>query len=549
MRKQVKYVGTILAAVLSLSMLSSCGGGADNSSSSEETLSNSYVGGQTDTATAYWIDGSPFTPVLRFIAASDVNITTENSWTPGRYRLQYLFDDIYGYAATQEYNRLDAVILNGDLCEQGREWEFKTLMEEIEEHVRQEETIVLSSFAGQDVLDYYYQGAEDDAVEFITTQTGTEPLSHLKINGFHFVVISNMYTNANLPVGYDKQWVLDAFSNAVEDGGDKPIFTFFHHPVNDTVLMSEKDRNDYPQRPVFAEEMKSYPQTVYFSSHYHSALNHPATLVQTAFTSIDTGSVSYMANISQNKFDGVGNKRLSAVSSPHTSASGGMQVIEVDANNRMRVMPYNLASRKFYNAMGENSDEQLIYYIENPSDPSTWLYKKAGSMYAAEGESREERSANPYFEESAQIKDVCVTQDSIDFRFPHALDDDGVEGYTIIVKDAEGNSIIAEPVSSEYYLENNAKEMTIAYTREVDTYPERFYNDSDFAFIDPNRKNLSGTTWQEATYAFEDGKTYTLEIVAYDCWAKKSTGATQGQKSLKYTFTVDLLQEDGLKKI
>ena len=71
-----------------------------------------------------------------------------------------------------------------------------------------------------------------------------------------------MYTNANLPVGYDKQWVLDAFSNAAEDGGDKPIFTFFPHPVNDTVLMSEKDRNDYPQRPVFAEEMKSYPQTV-----------------------------------------------------------------------------------------------------------------------------------------------------------------------------------------------------------------------------------------------------------------------------------------------
>lgn len=548
MKKQMKYIVNALAVILSLSMFSSCSPSEQNTKT-ENQLTNSYTENPIDKATAFWIDGSPFTPVLRFVAGSDVHIAEELSWKPGRYRLGYLFDDVYDYAATQEYDRLDAVILNGDLCERGTEWEYKTLMEEIEKHARQEETLVMASFAGHEILDHYNKGAENDAVEFITSQTGIDPAMHLKIKGFHFVVVSNMYTEANLPVGYDKQWVLDAFSNAAADGGNKPIFTFFHHPVNDTILKSEKERNDYPDRPVFAEEMAAYPQMVYFSSHYHSAIRHPATLVQTSFTSIDTGSVDYYGAISQNRFDGVNGKTLGSYSSTHTSAGGGMHVIEVDANNRIRVMPYNLAQRKFYNAMGENSNEQLIYYIEDASNPSTWLYKKAGSAYAEVGESREEKSANPYFADNAQIQSLTITQDSIDFRFPHALDDDGVESYTIIVKDENGTSIIAEPVSSEYYLENASKEMTISFTRANDTYQERVYDDSDFAFIDPNRTSLSGMSWQEATYAFEDGKTYTLEIVAYDCWAKKSTGASQGQTSLKYTFTVDFLEADGLRKV
>ena len=315
MKKQMKYVSNALATILSLSILVGC---SPFGQSDGNQLTNSYTENPTDKSTALWIDGSSFTPVLRFIAGSDVHIQEELSWNPGRYRLGYLFDDIYEYASTQEYNRLDAVILNGDLCERGTEWEYKTLMQEIEKHARQEETLVMASFAGHEILDHYNKGAENDAVEFITSQTGIDPAMHLKIKGFHFVVVSNMYTEANLPVGYDKQWVLDAFSNAAEDGGNKPIFTFFHHPVNDTILWSEKEKNDYPDRPVFAEEMKAYPQMVYFSGHYHSAIRHPATLVQTSFTSIDTGAVDYYSTISQNKFDGVNGKTLKAYSSTHT---------------------------------------------------------------------------------------------------------------------------------------------------------------------------------------------------------------------------------------
>ena len=547
MKKQIKHIANILSVITALSMLAACGGN-DSSSSEVEPLKNEYVQKQDDKATAYWIDGTPFTPVLRFIAGSDVHVNEDESWGWSRYRLGHLFDDIYDYAATQEYKRLDAVILNGDLCETGTELEYQTLMAEIEEHTKQQETIVMASFAGHEVLEHFYQDAESDAVEFITSYTGIDPVSHLKINGFHFVVISNMYSEAKLPAGYDKQWILNAFSQAAEDDAQQPIFTFFHHPVNDTVLFSEKDRNDYPNVPIFAEEMNNYPQMVYFSSHHHSALRHPATVVQTGLTSIDPGSGNYFGAISQNRFENVGGKTLGSSSSSHTSAAGGMHVIEVDAQNRIRIMPYNLVLRSFYNGMGEQADEQLIYYIEEPSNPSTWLYKSAGSKYATAGESRQEKSANPYFDGNAEITNFKVAAESIDFRFPQALDDDGVESYTIIVKDADGNAIIAEPISSEYYREPTPKEMQISYTRNPETYAERAANRSHFAFIDPTRENLSGTTWQQATYAFEDGKTYTLEIIAYDVWAKKSTGATQGQKSLQFTFTTDYSQADGVKK-
>lgn len=181
----MKRFYVVFAVILAFSIL--LGGCADGTKSGE----NEYVDQSPSQSSAYWSDGSEFTPVLRFVAASDTHVFpsyTVNAET----RLKNLFVDAYAYAETQDYKTVDAVILNGDLCESGREVEYTHLMETISENVRQNETVVLPLFAGHECIEKQVnQGATDEELtEYIASYTGIDPGVHLKLNGYHIIGLS-----------------------------------------------------------------------------------------------------------------------------------------------------------------------------------------------------------------------------------------------------------------------------------------------------------------------------------------------------------------------
>ena len=122
-----RSIGLILAAFTGFSLFSCAGAGVQNSSSSgNKNLENEYIEEAVSTATARWMDGSEFTPVVRFAAAADTHLNEKYVVDSDR-RVENLFTDAYKYARSQEYDKLDAVIFCGDVCERGKEKEYINL--------------------------------------------------------------------------------------------------------------------------------------------------------------------------------------------------------------------------------------------------------------------------------------------------------------------------------------------------------------------------------------------------------------------------------------
>lgn len=431
-----RSIGLILAAFTGFSLFSCAGAGVQNSSSSgNKNLENEYIEEAASTATARWMDGSEFTPVVRFAAAADTHLNEKYVVDSDR-RVENLFTDAYRYARSQEYDKLDAVIFCGDVCERGKEKEYINLRNAWTKNI-QPETIFLCLQAGHELID----GTEELHKQY----TGNESLGmHVKINGYHFITISNQRfdkdgnaTNTVLTEESNLEWIEEQMGIAHADDETKPIFTFTHHPVTDTIIASQSQKPVWNEEPVYADLFKSYQNNVNFSGHLHTPNNHPRAIMQTEFTSLSCGPVIYSGNTSD-----IGNVTVDGLYGDYDSYGAGFLIVEADAKGRIRVLPYNLADRCFYHEIATGQeDKQLIRYIEDVTDKSTWLYT----------EERWETSEKPYFEEGSKIHDEIsfgydYYKDSdgsykygttLKFNFDVASDDDGIEFYQIYVRDKE----------------------------------------------------------------------------------------------------------------
>ncbi len=454
MKKHIKGILSImLAGFMALGMGACKSSGADSSSgignsSNEATgsLSNTYVNAKT--STARWSDGSDFTPVLRFVVGSDIHI---RDWYTAQAEKRFgdMFDDMYAYAATQEYDKVDAFIMVGDLTETGTDIQLDKLVSVAQEKIKQEESVLLMPYAGHDILTYYdktirdYTIPHEDLISRMESYTGTESGAHLTINGFHFITMSTMKvsqlgSDGELMPGYQEEWVKEQLANAEEDNPLKPIFAFYHHPISDTVVDSQTDSsissdqyynpalygkqtfNDFA--PVITPILEDYTQLVYFSGHTHVAVKNPLSIVQDKYTTINTGAINY-ANGSSNNFkfgDGADTNKSYGRSSIST-----VSIVEVDENYRIRILPYNVSLRQFHTDIGENSGEQLIRYIEDAGNPDTWLYKKDERMAAADV---------PTWVEGQEIS-VVQTGNKLSISWTQAIDRDGTDSYWVVVRD------------------------------------------------------------------------------------------------------------------
>ena len=431
--KMKKIIGGILSAVFCVSALAACG--AQGGEQNNVNLKNEYAQITPSTATAKWMDGSDFTPVVRFAAAADTHLNEKYVVDSDR-RVENLFTDAYRYARSQEYDKLDAVIFCGDVCERGKESEYINLRNAWTKNILPE-TMFLCLQAGHELI----EGTEEMHKQY----TGNESLGmHVKINGYHFITISNQRfdeygnaTNTVLTEESNLEWIEEQMAIAYADDNTKPIFTFNHHPVTDTIIASQSQKPVWNEEPVYADLFKSYQNNVNFTGHLHTPNNHPRAIMQTEFTSLSCGPVFYSCNTSD-----IGNARVDNIYGDYDSYGAGFLIVEVDAAGRIRILPYNLADRDFYHdtATGQE-DKQLIRYIEDVTDKETWLYT----------EERWETSAAPYFEEGSKIHDgisfgydTYKAQDgsypsgiTIKFDFDVASDDDCIEYYQIFIYDKE----------------------------------------------------------------------------------------------------------------
>ena len=102
-----------------------------------------------------------FTPVVRFAVCSDVHLSGEEDQEEVR-RFEKLFDVSYGYAESQPYNALDAVVVAGDMTNDGLPEQYRVFNGVADKKLR-EGTQFLVCTGNHEYIAYRDEDASDGA--------------------------------------------------------------------------------------------------------------------------------------------------------------------------------------------------------------------------------------------------------------------------------------------------------------------------------------------------------------------------------------------------
>lgn len=361
-----------------------------------------------------------FVPAIRLAVCSDTHIT--DTTNERAVRLGKLFDTAYRYAdAHPTYQTLDAVLMAGDITNTGYESEFKALNTIIRKHIRPETQLIAT------MGNHEWIGGGPDV--FLACMSDTlDP--HVVINGFHIIGLSPRNTN-DYPAAQIR-WLKEELKTAAEDAPGMPIFSFRHHHIKDTVYVS---RSWYtPDYAMVRKALGAYPQVIDFSGDSHGPMNNPLSIWQEECTFLNTGTLYYFEM----------ERGMSGGTLPPGKENAAQYyIVEADAEGRVLIQPYNLLTDDFFKTPSntDDPDTQLRYWIEKPSDPSTFLYTPA----------RGETASAPYFEEGSEIALDKITESSVTVTVPQAKDAQCIYSYRLVAE-TEGHRKEVK-YFSEYYFE------------------------------------------------------------------------------------------------
>lgn len=387
-------------------------------------------------------DTGDFTPVMRFVISSDAHITTIGDIQSTR--LEKMIKLGYEIADNdKEYNGLDAVLLAGDITNQGTKIAFASVQAAVDSVIR-EDTQFLATIAES----HDSRSMDKAALNYFTQITGQETDFHRVINGFHFIGISVSATFGEHYSEYQKEWLREQLDIAVADDPEKPIFVMQHEHISNTVYGSS-DFEGWGM-PDFADILKQYPQVIDFSGHSHYPSNDARSIWQNEFTAVGTGGLYYVElTIDDERTVHPADYRFVST----------FWVVEVDANNRIRMRAVDLTAEEYL----------CEYILDNPFDRS----------YTAE---QQNKLPAPEFKEGTTLS---VVGKNVIFEAAEAQPGNPVFIYRAYAVDAEGNRIPVGKTSTNYYSYNSSDTITIKLS------------------------NLP------------DGD-YTLEVVAENCYGKQS---------------------------
>lgn len=359
-----------------------------------------------------------FVPVFRFAITSDIHITTGDDTNTRRFAK--LFETAYRYAESHPtYTGLDAVVLVGDNVDSGSDEEYEILTGVINENLRSGTELI----AVMGNHEFRYTGHEG-----FVRHMGKALDNHTVVKGYHFIGLSPSPSDVwHTPS--QMIWMSKQLREASKDDPNKPIFTMQHGHIWNTVYVSRSwfTQMFLPLHAVFSQ----YPQVINFSGHSHGPVNNPLNIWQNSYTQVGTGTLNYF----EMERD-IGDETV-----PEGSRNAAQyQIVEVDADNRVRILPYNILTEDFMKTPSttDDPDKQLVHLIDNVTDPSGYVYTSA----------RKKTASKPFFEDGDAVTVDAATANSVTLSFPQAEDDICVYGYRILVERRSG---IAKTVKKEIY--------------------------------------------------------------------------------------------------
>lgn len=356
-----------------------------------------------------------FQPVLRFAVCSDVHLGNDENGLKNAERFKEFFNTAYRLSAEGTYNKLDAVLVAGDMTDGGKAEEYEIYRDITSGYVK-EGTELLTVMGNHEHIEYRDTATPERAVEVFREYVSESEDYHKVIGGYHFIGVS--YDDSGKEEFKTKlEWLRAELDKAVADTGDKPIFVVQHpHPAL-TVYGSVNWAN-MDIRIV----LKDYPQVVDFSGHSHYAANDPRSIHQSTFTAIGCGAITgAMGNLSYISGDEYGD-----------GESGTFWLCEVDADGNIRLRLYDLISDCFY--------EGIDYYLKDVGNKKRRAYTW-GRMMA--------QDTAPVFPDSAKISAELNEEGEVNITFPEASGYYRAENYKITLS-SNGEAVENRVVLSDY---------------------------------------------------------------------------------------------------
>ena len=354
-----------------------------------------------------------FTPILRFVACSDIHLNGEEN-QENAIRFANLLKDMNEYSENAEYKNLDAVMVVGDFTGGGAEKEYEIYNKILDENLN-DSTQVLTVLGNHEFIDYRDVDASvgyDVYKKYVNENVDTDVV----INGYHFIGVS--YAEDGKSFTDKILWLEEKLAKATLEDPTKPIFVYQHpHPA--FTVYGSGNWGDFTVRTV----LDKYPQVVDFSGHSHYFSGDPRSVWQGEFTAVGCGSLAaFMGNL--NYIDG---------DKDAPGKSGGAWVVEVDAEGNVSMKLYDAENRMFFS--------DIDYYFTNLSNSSkrthNWHQQKA-------------RDTQPRFPEHSEISSFINEEGETIITFPQAKGYYSAENYKITVKNSDNKKVYEGTVISEY---------------------------------------------------------------------------------------------------
>lgn len=420
MKKFLKLLTLGLATILSVGALSGC-----SVLSKLSDLKFPWDKGEEPYVPGPAPETTDFTPVLRFVVASDMHVSANNldsQMTKDRFR--DMFTQMNAYADSQSYNRLDAVLLAGDVTDGGTLSDLATVKRIIDDNIAEESELVIT----MGNHDFWGNKSNPTAMVAQFENEFGPTNSHKEIGGYHFITLCADKSRAGDP-GWDYsesvvEYAREELAKAYEEvGDDAPIFVM-QHVGNTNTCAGTCEHTNGNAVSTLDSLFAQYPNIVCFSGHSHFACNDECSIHQRDYTSIATGGLYYSTRTMINgTYYEMENKYEMAQN----------YIVEMDANNVMRVRCWDILQQKF---VGETwtieswDKEDFVYTEDRFSD---------GDLFFADGATITIDETSAY---SATISFDPVPQESLTARI-----------YKVLVKDGNGATVCERYVSKDFYNE------------------------------------------------------------------------------------------------
>ncbi len=357
-----------------------------------------------------------FEPILRFAVMSDCHYSKDNP--EYRERFAKTMETLYKYSESESYPFLDALYVVGDFTERGTTEEMQMFADDCKAYVKNETTIAIT-LANHEL---HYMPDYNKAISDFKEIFGMDCDRHEVIKGYHFISLSTIRDKGPWDDSFNDEkraFLKKELEKARRDTGNKPIFVFRHPGIPETITGGVGGNTDV--YPILSE----YPQVIDFSGHSHNPVNDPREINQKNFTTVGTGSMSYLATgAAWSDFHITGDKSLGR-------GCAHLRVVEADDKGNVRIRGLDAVSGNFF------ENDAFITDCHNKSKHKYTLRRAVDAP-------------RPYFKEGSSVN-AKICDGKLCLSFPRAHSEgDRVKEYCIRLFDRNSVAVGQKNIYSDY---------------------------------------------------------------------------------------------------